>query len=134
MELRLCPQLTGYFTLPNIEWQSSSLLPLQVMYSVHEMMKHCLNMTLRFWGFFCITFLALCQEYLAFFLENFYYVWSGECLSYNTAETGREGPRDNIILSKTHLSVTYFLRLGPSYLPVTKSTMTLSCDQSTLMI
>lgn len=73
LELRLCPQLTGYFTLPNIELQSSSLLTLQVMYSVHEMMKHCLNRTLRFGGFFCIISLALCQEYLAFFFEKFYY-------------------------------------------------------------
>lgn len=57
------------------------------------------------------------------------------CLSYNTGETGKEGPRDNIILSKTHHSVTYFLHLGPSYhLPVTKSIMTSSCDQSTLKI
>lgn len=73
LELRECPWLRGHFTLPNIELQFSSLLTIQVMHSVLEMMKHCLNKTDILGGFFCIISLSLCQEYLAFLFENFYY-------------------------------------------------------------
>lgn len=58
----------------------------------------------------------------------------GELFIIYHEETGREGPRDNILPSKIHLSVTYFLHLGSSYLPVTNSTMTSSSNQPTRRI
>lgn len=71
LELRLCPWLTGYFTLPNIKLQSSSKLTLQVMYSVHEMMKHCLSKTLIFWGFLLYYFLSFMPRIPCFLLWKF---------------------------------------------------------------
>lgn len=70
-ELRLRPWLTGYFTLPNIKLQSSSKLTLQVMYSVHEMMKHCLSKTLIFWGFLLYYFLSFMPRIPCFLLWKF---------------------------------------------------------------